>query len=52
MAKQLPVEILRKECQREIQNFMLMSKHLTENEEKIEYCEDISAGYLLKYFPY
>ena len=50
-AKSLPASILKKECQREYKNLTIGSENLTEME-NIQYCEEITASYLTKYFPY
>lgn len=46
------MSILKRECQRGVLNFMLLSEYLVKPEDAIGYCEDITAKYLLKYFPY
>ena len=47
----LPPNIMNKGCQKEVNNFILMSEFLLKVEE-VTYSEDITGDYLLKYFPY
>ena len=42
---------MKKECQREYKNLTIGSEKLIEME-NIQYCEEITASYLTKYFPY
>lgn len=50
--RQLPASMLKQECRRGVLNFLLMSEFLAKPEDAIGYCEEITAKYLLKYFPY